>query len=82
MLTHSIRDSLSVILTGIDNFSLITFSEKSRAAWNPYEMMFGWIPLLSRDYAAFKRDPAKTTTEVVPSPAYTSWAFDIYTNYT
>ncbi len=58
-----------MILTGIDKCYLITFNEKSSALWNPYETMFGWIPLSKRDSAAFKSAPANTTTEVVPSPA-------------
>ncbi len=39
--------------------------------------MLGWIPLSSSDYAALSRAPANTTTDVVPSPAYTSCAFEI-----
>ena len=69
MLTHSIKDSLSEILTGIDKFSFRTLREKSSALWNPSDIMFGWIPLSRSDSAAFKKAPAKTTTEVVPSPA-------------
>ena len=80
MFTHSIKAYLSEILTGIDKFSLITLREKSRAFWKPSDMMFGWIPLSRSDSAAFNKAPAKTTTEVVPSPAYTSCAFEISTN--
>lgn len=43
--------------------------------------MVGWIPLSSRFEQTFKRDPAITTTEVVPSPASTSCAFDISTSF-
>jgi hypothetical protein len=49
VLTHSNKASRSVILTGIDKFSLITFNEKSKALWNPYETIFGWIPLSKSD---------------------------------
>lgn len=72
VLTHSINASRSLILTGIDNCSLITLREKSRACWKPYETMLGWIPLSNKDSAAFNKAPARTTTEVVPSPASTS----------
>ncbi len=39
--------------------------------------MLGWIPFSKRDSAAFKSAPAKITTDVVPSPASTSCAFEI-----
>jgi hypothetical protein len=80
VVTHSIKDSLSLILTGIANWFLITSSEKSRALWKPYETIFGWIPLSNNDSAALSKAPARTTTEVVPSPASISWAFEISTN--
>jgi len=32
-------------------------------------MILGWIPISRRDSAALSRAPARTTTEVVPSPA-------------
>ena len=47
----------------------------------PSDIMFGWIPFSRRYSAAFKSDPAKITTEVVPSPASTSWAFEISTSW-
>lgn len=47
--THSIKDYLSLIFTGIAKCSLMTWSENYRACWNPYEMMFGWIPLSNKD---------------------------------
>lgn len=81
VLTHSIKAYLSVILTGIASCYLMTFKENSRACWNPSETMLGWIPLSSKDSAAFSKAPAKTTTEVVPSPASTSWAFEISTSF-
>jgi len=43
----------------------------------PSEIMLGWIPFSKRDSAAFKSAPAKITTDVVPSPASTSCAFEI-----
>lgn len=58
----------------------MTLREKSRACWKPYETMLGWIPLSNKDSAAFNKAPARTTTDVVPSPASTSWAFEISTN--
>ncbi len=74
--THWIRVSLFEISTGIDSSFLITSNEKSNALWNPKmkrnipsEMMLGWMPLSRRDSAALSKAPAKTTTEVVPSPA-------------
>ena len=48
--------------------------------WYPYAINEGWIPLVNKVCACFNNYPAKTTTEVVPSPAYISWAFEIYTN--
>jgi hypothetical protein len=70
--THSVRVYLFAMSTGIDSSVLIWFNEKSRAFWNPSETRFGWIPLSSKDSAALSKAPARTTTEVVPSPAYTS----------
>lgn len=45
------------------------------ARWKESEMMVGWRPFCSRRSEAPRRDPAITTTEVVPSPASISWAF-------
>lgn len=70
-----------VISTGIDMLFSIVCMENSRAAWNPSDMILGWIPLSSNDSAAFKNAPARITTVVVPSPASTSWAFEISTNW-
>mmetsp|Transcript_55635 Transcript_55635/g.144646 ORF Transcript_55635/g.144646 Transcript_55635/m.144646 type:complete len:268 (+) Transcript_55635:991-1794(+) len=39
-------------------------------------MVCGWMPLASSRSAACSSAPAVTTTEVVPSPASTSWAFE------
>ena len=79
--THSIRVSLFAMSTGIDSSFDITPREWSRAFWKPSDMMLGWMPLSRRDSAAFRKAPASTTTEVVPSPASTSWAFDISTSW-
>ena len=46
----------------------------------PSETILGWIPFSKRDSAAFRSAPANITTDVVPSPASTSWAFEISTN--
>jgi len=43
--------------------------------------MLGWIPMSRSDSAAFNKAPARTTTEVVPSPASTSCALEISTNF-
>mmetsp|Transcript_82834 Transcript_82834/g.234704 ORF Transcript_82834/g.234704 Transcript_82834/m.234704 type:complete len:205 (+) Transcript_82834:960-1574(+) len=39
-------------------------------------MACGWIPFDSRRSAAWRSAPATTTTDVVPSPASTSWALE------
>jgi len=70
--TQSIRVFVFVIYTGMARCFYIACKEKSRAAWNPYETMLGWIPFYSKDYAALRSAPATMTTEVVPSPASTS----------
>ena len=41
---------------------------------NDSAMMVGWMPLLSSFSAAPRSEPARTTTEVVPSPASMSCA--------
>jgi hypothetical protein len=46
----------------------------AEALRNDSATMVGWIPFWSIFSAAPKRLPARTTTEVVPSPASTSWA--------
>jgi len=80
VLTQLINVYLLEISTGIDKLFFMTSSEVSKALWNPYEIIFGWIPLSKSDSAAFKSAPARTTTDVVPSPAYTSCAFEISTS--
>lgn len=78
--THSIKVYLLVISTGKERLFYITDKASFRHFWNPSDTRLGWIPFSNKVSAAFKRAPAKTTTEVVPSPASTSWAFEIYTS--
>mmetsp|Transcript_6297 Transcript_6297/g.19068 ORF Transcript_6297/g.19068 Transcript_6297/m.19068 type:complete len:263 (+) Transcript_6297:1009-1797(+) len=44
------------------------------------EMIVGWTPLLSSSRHFFSREPQITTTEVVPSPAFTSCDFESSTS--
>ncbi|KAH3663770.1 hypothetical protein OGAPHI_005173 [Ogataea philodendri] len=53
---------------------------RSAARVNDSEMMVGWMPLLSSFSAAPSKAPVITTTDVVPSPASTSWAPERSTN--
>ena len=74
------RLSLSAKSTGYPIPS-ITSIALFNATENPSEMAEGWIPFSMSSWQAFKRAPAMTTTEVVPSPASISCALDISTNY-
>mmetsp|Transcript_99085 Transcript_99085/g.308769 ORF Transcript_99085/g.308769 Transcript_99085/m.308769 type:complete len:205 (+) Transcript_99085:883-1497(+) len=56
--------------------SVRTSSALSAACWKASVMVCGWMPLERRRSAACSRAPAMTTTEVVPSPASTSWALE------
>ena len=61
-------------------FSIFASEVRMMHTWNESEMMEGWIPLARSCSAASRRDPAKTQTDVVPSPASASWAWLSSTN--
>mmetsp|Transcript_70079 Transcript_70079/g.222136 ORF Transcript_70079/g.222136 Transcript_70079/m.222136 type:complete len:208 (-) Transcript_70079:97-720(-) len=44
------------------------------------EMMVGWMPRASMSMAFFRSAPQRTVTEVVPSPATTSWDLESSTS--
>lgn len=74
------RLSRSERSTGVDmsckySTTLAAAREKASA------MMVGWMPLPSNFSAAPRKDPAKTTTEVVPSPASMSCAAERSTSW-
>ena len=48
---------------------------------NDSAMMVGWMPFASSFSAAPSMLPARTTTDVVPSPASTSWAAERSTSF-
>jgi len=68
VLTQVIKDSLSLRLIVVE-IDLRTFNASSKAIWNPSEIVVGWIPLARILSQACNKEPAITTTEVVPSPA-------------
>ena len=74
------KDCLSVNLTGILIFCKISF-DLVAAFWNDSEITVGCIPLASNLDAASNKEPAITTTVVVPSPASISCALDNSTNF-
>jgi len=74
------KDSLSLRSTLID-ISVKNSIALEAALWKESAIVVGWIPLAKSFSVAFKILPAKTTTEVVPSPASISWAADKSTNY-
>ena len=49
--------------------------------WKDSEIIVGWIPFSSNFCAADNKLPAITTTDVVPSPASISCAFDNSTSW-
>lgn len=52
--------------------------EAREAAINkPEIIVMGWIFAATNFSASLKSSPAKTTTEVVPSPTSSSWTLDI-----
>lgn len=71
VVTHSMRDCLSARSILSEMVSKISWAFLS-ALMKPSEMVVGWIYFSKRVSQAFKRDPAITATEVVPSPASTS----------
>ena len=74
------RAALSSKLIGTE-ISVRYSTAFAEAFKNDSATMVGWIPLLSIFSAAPNRLPAKTTTEVVPSPASTSCAAERSTSY-
>jgi|688.fasta_scaffold2589321_1 hypothetical protein len=52
----------------------------TKATSKPSEIAAGWIPLFISSWAALSKAPAITTTDVVPSPASISYAFEISTS--
>lgn len=74
------RAALSSKLIGTE-ISVRYSTAFAEAFKNDSAITVGWIPLLSIFSAAPNRLPAKTTTEVVPSPASTSCAADRSTSY-
>jgi hypothetical protein len=73
------REALSLSEMGWD-ISCRTSTAAADALWKDSEMTEGWMPLDSNRSAAPRRLPQMTTTEVVPSPASTSWAPDRLTS--
>ncbi|KNC31232.1 hypothetical protein FF38_14338 [Lucilia cuprina] len=68
-----IKVSRSFNSIGLDisfKISIALFEQR----WNESEMAVGWMPLCKSFSQASNKAPAITTTEVVPSPASTSWA--------
>lgn len=65
------RDSRSVISTGMA-MPRSTSLALSAARWTASEMTVGWTPFWTSVRQRPRMDPARTTTEVVPSPATTS----------
>mmetsp|Transcript_60707 Transcript_60707/g.167918 ORF Transcript_60707/g.167918 Transcript_60707/m.167918 type:complete len:236 (-) Transcript_60707:13-720(-) len=61
--------------TGTDMLAR-TSSAFSAAIRKDSVIICGWMPLESSRSAAPRRAPAMTTTDVVPSPASTSWALE------
>lgn len=69
------RLALSLRSTGVD-ISVRYPTAFVDAFMNDSATMVGWMPFSNIFSAAPSRAPAKTTTEVVPSPASISWAAD------
>ncbi len=73
------RAAVSVRAMGCD-MPWRTWTAAAAALWKDSEIIEGWMPLVSNRSAAPSRLPQMTTTEVVPSPASTSWALDSWTS--
>lgn len=73
------NEAVSVRLMGCDMSCRIS-TAAAAARWNDSEITEGWMPLPSRRSAAPSSEPQMTTTDVVPSPASTSWAADRLTS--
>lgn len=70
---------MSLSVMGRD-MSWRTSTAAEAALWKDSEMTEGWMPLPRSLSAAPSKLPQMTTTEVVPSPASTSWAVERLTN--
>ena len=67
----------------VDGYSIELISTEKCThwcTWKESERIEGWMPRFRSCSAASRSDPAKTTTEVVPSPASASWAWLNSTN--
>ncbi len=69
------RDSRSVSSSFLDICTRYSVA-LAEQPWKHSAMVVGWMPLRKRSWAAPKKEPANTTTDVVPSPASMSWAAD------
>lgn len=67
------NEEVSLRVIGRD-MSCRTSTAAAAARWKDSEMTEGWMPLERSRSAAPRRLPQITTTDVVPSPASTSWA--------
>lgn len=72
-------EAVSVKEMGCD-MSWRTSTAAAAARWKDSEMTEGWMPLDKSRSAAPSKLPHMTTTDVVPSPASTSWAPDKLTS--
>ena len=80
MLAARKRLALSLRSTGVD-ISVRYSTALEDALRNDSATIVGWMPFCSIFSAAPNKLPAKTTTDVVPSPASISCAADKSTNF-
>lgn len=73
------RADVSLSVMGTD-MPWRTSTAAAAALWKDSEMTEGWMPLPRSLSAAPSKLPQMTTTEVVPSPASTSWAVERLTS--
>lgn len=66
--THSIKLYLSVNFTSSCKVVIIS-NDFFNALINPSEIVVGWIPFSNNISHEWSKEPARTATEVVPSPA-------------
>eukprot|EP01139_Manchomonas_bermudensis_P020006 Amastigsp_a677667_92.p3 type:complete len:282 gc:universal Amastigsp_a677667_92:787-1632(+) len=71
--------SRSLRVIGVD-MPRRTSTDLSQAIWKPCAIVDGWMPFSSRVSDCWSSAPARTTTDVVPSPASTSCARDTSTS--
>mmetsp|Transcript_23691 Transcript_23691/g.27421 ORF Transcript_23691/g.27421 Transcript_23691/m.27421 type:complete len:203 (-) Transcript_23691:31-639(-) len=74
---------INVSRSSMSIFTLISSRTRSACcahSWKHSEIIVGWMPFIRSSSTAFRRAPHKTTTDVVPSPASTSWALDSSTS--